>query len=98
MPALFPHLCLTRRPILKEQMQPQLHDPVRYRRPCNASEVRVERIRNRLRELRAVQYIEEVSAKLKPPVIVGRADRNREVLLQREIEIVHAGIANVREI
>src|SRR5918994_7631917 len=80
---------------LEEQMQPQLHDAVRDRGPRDPSEVRVERIRDRLGELRVIQRVEQVRPELEPPRL---AARQPEVLLDGQVQVIRPWIPDVREV
>ena len=90
MPALLPHGHSS-----KKQMQSELHGAIGYRRPRDSAEAAIQRIRDRLGELGMIQQIEEIRAKLQPARV---ADGKPDVLLQREVEIVHARIPDIRKV
>src|SRR5258708_4452542 len=65
------------------------------RRAADGAEGRaIQRIAVRFREFRMIRQVEEIGREDKPSPL---SDRNLEVLLQREIEIVKTRIPDIRE-
>ena len=74
-------------PDSEHQLQAQLIDAGRTRRRHDAEVGRGE-VRRHIRELRMVERVERLQPELQPDSV-----RDREVLEQREIQVVHAGPA-----
>ena len=76
-------------------VEAQLHGAVVYRRAENSSEVRGCWIGRCLAELRVIEQIEEVRAKTQASLV---STCEAEVLLEREVDIVDAGVPDIREV